>query len=125
MPNRSLDDVLSELIEERHPPMIELVTAIAREPFAELLGCDLSMLRLWLGRSRSDKRHDLMVTYADGRGGGRPTPPFVESFELTFFGDGHPTQRTADLDGTIRAIREWYDAVTSGVTGAQFHRDHR
>lgn len=108
MPNRSLEGVLSELVAENHPPMIELVNAIARESFAELLGCDLSMLRLWLGRSRSEKQHELMVTYADGREGGRPTPPFVDSYDLTFFGHDARTQQTANLDGTLRAIRAWY-----------------
>jgi len=68
------------------------------------------MLRLWLGRSRSDKPHDLMVTYADGREGGRPTPPFVDSYELTFFRADERTQQTANVDGALRAIRAWYDA---------------
>src|SRR4051812_30821646 len=108
MPKHSLDGVLSELTEENHPPMMRLVTAIACEPFAELLGCDLPMLRLWLGRSWSDKRHDLMVTYADGREGGRPSPPFVDSYDLTLFHDDERTQQTANLDGTLQTIREWF-----------------
>jgi hypothetical protein len=90
MAYRTLDDVLEEARSEGHEPMGSLLDALRREPWARTLSYDMSMLRLWISQGEHHAPV-IQVVYADGRGGGRPSPPYSDAFELTLlsgFGAG-------------------------------------
>jgi hypothetical protein len=65
------------------------------------------MLRLWIGR-KNVGRLEVMVTYADGRGGGRPTDPDLDAFEITIFEAGTAVDTvTLNSRDSIDRIGRW------------------
>ena len=104
MPKHSIDSVLAELREEDHPPMVRFVSELAVQPWAAALRYDLSMLRLWISR-KDIERVEVMVTYGDGRGGGRPYDLNLDAYETTIFDSivavDTVTRNSADSIGRI------------------------
>ena len=106
----TIDGVLRELRAENHVPMVSFVDALARQEWAGKLSYDLSMLRLWIAR-KGVPHPEAMVIYADGRGGGRPSAPYVDAFELTFFVDSRPGEvSTQGSAATLERLRSWADS---------------
>lgn len=110
MVKRTLHSVLGELREEQHVPMTTLVEDLARSEWANSLCYDLSMLRLWISR-KDAANAELMVVYADGRGGGRPSPPYDDAFETTIFSGSRAGERTTGSGtATVEKLQSWFDA---------------
>ena len=108
MVKRTLQNVLNELRYEQHAPMATLVEDLAQNEWANGLCYDLSMLRLWISR-KSAATAEVMVVYADGRGGGRPSPPYEDAYETTIFGGADPDERlTGGRAATVKALRAWF-----------------
>lgn len=84
MLTRTIDNVLHELCDEENPPMVRFVSELSRCDWAQTMVYDLSMLRLWIARPGSASV-EIMVTYEDGRKGGRPAAPYVDVYEITEF----------------------------------------
>lgn len=107
MQTRTLESVLLELRSEDHPPMVRLVEGLTRCHWAEALNYDLSMLRLWIARTNTEQV-EVMVTYGDGRKGGRPIVPCVDSYEITLFApSGAPQVSVHNLTGSLEWLRRW------------------
>jgi hypothetical protein len=106
--SRQLESIEQEFIHEGHEPMTMLARAIRAEPFATQLLYDTSMLRLWIRRSQGIEP-ELMVTYADGRMGGRPSDLTLNAYELTIFRGESSSGSTGDVGTTVAAIRQWCD----------------
>ena len=108
MVKRTLHSVLNELREERHVAMTALVEELARNEWADALCYDLSMLRLWISR-KSSATTEVMIVYADARGGGRPSPPYDDAFEITIFGDSGAARRSMGSGtATIETLHAWF-----------------
>jgi hypothetical protein len=110
MKKRTLQSALNELREEQHVPMTKLVEEMSRQDWAANLNYDVSMLRLWL--SHEDYVSvEVMVTYGDGRGGGRPSEPFLDVFETKFFVGADVTEVTMGTAArTIKRLRLWLES---------------
>ncbi len=84
MERRTAINVLKTLQEEGHPPMESLVQLISAQVWSKEFVYDLSMLRLLIAKQNSAPGTvDIIVTYGDGRQGGRPAPPFFDKFNIT------------------------------------------
>jgi len=104
---RTLTDLLEELSAEGHEPMARFVSALGRQPWAHQLRFDLSMLRLWLAAPNVSSVQ-VMVTYGDGRGGGRPLNKGLDNYELTIFrGDHVALTASQTLSETVDCIGDW------------------
>lgn len=116
MAMQPLWQVLEELREEQHAPMIALLDALRQHDWATTLRYDLSMFRLWIARPGVDAV-EVMVVYGDGRGGGRPLKPYVDAFETTIFlGPGRPNVKIGTRENTIQSLRKWLESA--GVPGS-------
>lgn len=104
MLERTLEEVLEEFASERHEPMVRFVTALRQRPWAQRLRFDVSMLRLWLAPPHAS-RVQAMVTYGDGRGGGRPLNAELDKYDLTLFRD------TEDAVTTSQPLVETLDHI--------------
>ena len=107
MPHHRIESVLTMLQEELHPPMARLVSELARQPWATGLRYDLSRQRLWIAR-RDIGRLEVMVTYGDGQGGGRPSNLELDAYETTIFENWIVVETvTLRLMDSIARIRRW------------------
>jgi hypothetical protein len=107
---------MEELRDEGHGPMMKFVSALSRESWASGLDYDLSMLRLWIAR-KGVGRVEVMVTYGDGRKGGRPLNLDLDAYELTIFAGGGPQEAVIrNLHDTIDRIGAWLEEATPGPT---------
>jgi hypothetical protein len=117
MQDRTIESVLHELREENHVPMARFAQELARQEWATSLSFDLSMLRLWVAR-KGVSHVEVMVTYGDGRGGGRPSEPYVDAFEVTFYVNSRPADVSRqDSAGAIERLRRWLDVKERGSDG--------
>jgi hypothetical protein len=117
MRDRTIESVLDELREENHIPMAGFAQELARQEWAGRLSFDLSMLRLWIAR-KGVEHVEVMITYGDGRGGGRPSEPCLDAFEVTFFVDSRPAEVCMqDSAGAIERLRRWLDGEERGSDG--------
>jgi hypothetical protein len=88
MRDRTIESVLDELREENHIPMAGV------------------------------EHVEVMITYGDGRGGGRPSEPCLDAFEVTFFVDSRPAEVCMqDSAGAIERLRRWLDGEERGSDG--------
>jgi hypothetical protein len=109
MQKRTLSDVANELRSEGHLPMVRLVESIENEQWANQLDFDASMLRLWAAR-KGVPEVEIMVTYGDGRHGGRPLNMDLDAFDLAFrTGGGWTTLPGINSSSVLENIRSWLE----------------
>lgn len=116
MLSRSLDNVLREFVDEAHLPMQRLVRSLMGDEWAGV-GWDVSMLRLWAGKA-GESVPRIVVTFADGRMGGRPVDQALDLFEIRTLSAGHLEAAvvTRGLDETIAAMRRALaDTITASA----------
>ena len=110
---RTIQSVLDELREEQHVPMLDLVEELQRRAWAGRLGWDLSMLRLWIS-SKDDGAIEAMVVYADGRGGGRASAPYLDAFATTLLDGSNPSEVSTESSAdTIDTLQRWFSRGSS------------
>ena len=106
---RSIDSVLSEFRRENHEPMAKFVETLKEQLWVNKLVFDLSMLRLWIARRGAD-RVEAMVVYGDGRGGGRPSPPYVDLYEFSINVENLQTGIcNQNLELTVQKVGRWLE----------------
>src|SRR5438270_9813208 len=82
MQQRSLENVASEFRAEGHAPMLRLTRELEQQgAWVHDLIFDTSMLRLLVARPNASIP-EAIVTYGDGRGGGRPVNPNLDAFDV-------------------------------------------
>ncbi len=113
MAMRSLEAVRQEFDDEGHTAMVALLDKLAAQPWISELAFDVSMLRLWIAR-KGHTSPELMITYADGRNGGRPGEANLDRFDLTAFADACPSALGQSGDEAIKSLRLWVSAGNSG-----------
>lgn len=113
---RTLENVTAEFEAERHWPMLRLIEGIKQEPWAHRLAFDSSMLRLWVARKNATGV-EIMITYGDGRHGGRPTNLELDSFEFAArSGDHFDASSNVDAKTAVERIRSWLESQENKST---------
>ena len=112
MQNKTIDEVSNEFRSEGHLPMHRLAESIKGEKWAARLTFDTSMLRLWAARVHAQDV-EIMISYGDGRGGGRPLDLRLNSFDLALRNEGRlDTTRNIDARAVLENIRAWLETQT-------------
>lgn len=107
MQNRKIEDIIKEFDIESHPPMKQLISEICKKDWSKLLIFDTSMIRLWVSKNNS-LQVQLIITYGDGRFGGKPINPNLDSYDLTYINSaGNETINGLNLQSTIENIEKW------------------
>jgi hypothetical protein len=114
MQSRGLSDIQAQMADDGHPPMASLGGEIAKQPWAGDLWFDTSMLRLLVARS-GRQIEDLVITYAGGRGGGRPSDPTLDAFDVAIFDERQAPKllRALPAGEVIRALAVWTERTDS------------
>jgi hypothetical protein len=88
--------------------MARLVSMFEQCAWSRQLIFDTSMLRLLVAR-RSSKYPELVITYGDGRDGGRPTDASLDAFDILIAREGQDAQLLPKLtaEAVIRRVEEW------------------
>jgi len=107
MNQRTLTSVLDEARDEGHEPMVRFLTRLAEYQWSKGLAFDLSMLRLWIRRPIV-QTVELMVCYGDDRGGGKPSDPTLDRYELIDFRSGAGQISTSGtLSEVVDLVEQW------------------
>jgi hypothetical protein len=113
MQNRTIDEVSTEFKLEGHLPMYRLIESLKREQWSSQLVFDTSVLRLWAAR-KTIPEVEIMITYGDGRNGGRPINMDLDSFDLALLKmDGFETSLGINAKIVFEKIRLWFETHDS------------
>ena len=109
MQQRTIVEVSAEFRAEGHLPMLQLVELIKQADWMDQLVFDTSMLRLWASRKNANSV-EIMVTYGDGRFGGRPSNMNLGTFDLSLLRNGaFEVSSSNDANAVLEKIRLWLD----------------
>ena len=101
-----LEVILSLFESEGHPPMVRLMKAIKSQSWAGQLTFDSSMLRLLVARS-GKHRAEILITYADGRDGGRPISD-LDIFDVRIWETGED-YRSLSSEDAVACLARWLE----------------
>lgn len=96
---------------EPHEPMRGLVRLIESEEWSSRLRFGQSMYSLRV--ARLGREHpELLITYGDGRQGGRPTLPYLDRFDVVLWVRcSEPELRGLSASDTVKLLARWLETA--------------
>jgi hypothetical protein len=117
----TLDDLYREFEHEQHEPMAQLVDLLRRDStLAKRLRGTTSMLTLLLYVDGSWDEHRLVVTYGDGRCGGRPQDTSFDRYDFQCRASSGEVEVLRGL--SRRAVVERLESLLRGAEGSRPER---
>jgi hypothetical protein len=108
-------DTISQIREffdaEPHEPMRGLVRLIESEEWASGLRFGQSMYSLRVARLGRENL-ELLITYGDGRQGGRPTLPYLDRFDVIVWARGSEQEKCGlTASETVKFLARWLETA--------------